>query len=196
MQATSVHYLKRILAGRWLVLLGAMGLVVPATAGSAAVPPQQIAHGPSQGHVAWQFLRAVLRADYPAAYGRLAPEVRRAISQNMFESAAQPLWKTGQRRNPEIQLYKLGVRLGERGFSQLFYSFSFEADSGLAKPPVLLEVTFRDTASRVVLGFSMHHFGSPIRPAASKGGPRSKLPVKGGARQKTTPKRAAPFTHK
>ena len=117
----------------------------------------------SQGQVAGQFLRAVLRADYPAAYGRLAPEVRRAVSLGRFAAAARPLWKSGQRRGPGIELYKLGVRLGDGGASRLFYSFSFAADSSLKVPSLLLEVTFRDTAARSVLGFGLQARKMPVR---------------------------------
>ena len=109
----------------------------------------------SQGQAAGQFLRAVLRADYARAYGRLAPEMRRSVSLARFAVAAQPLWKSGVRRSHAIQLYKLGLRLGDNGASRLFYSFSFAADSSLKVPSVLLEVTFWDTASRAILGFGV-----------------------------------------
>ncbi|GAB3874479.1 hypothetical protein GCM10028824_27790 [Hymenobacter segetis] len=111
----------------------------------------------SQGQAAGQFLRAVLRANYSAAYSRLAPEIRQGIGLARFTAAARPLWKSGQRpgRGTAIELYKLGVRLGDRGSARLFYSFSFAADSSLRIPSELLEVTFRDTASRAVLGFSL-----------------------------------------
>lgn len=110
-----------------------------------------------QGYTAGQFLRAVLRADYVTAYRFLAPEVRKSVSIYAFETAARPLWNTGQRRGPAIELYKLGVRLGDGQASRYFYSFSFAADSSLKTPPVLLEVTFRDTASRAVLGFGQRY---------------------------------------
>ena len=122
---------------------------------------QQPAHAPvriGQSQVATRFLRAVLRADYSAAYARLAPEVRRSVSLDRFTAAAQPLWQRAH-RHPEIQWYKLGVRLNDSA-SRLFYSFSLAADSSLKNPSVLLEVTFRDTASRSVLGFG-------LRPAAA-----------------------------
>ena len=122
---------------------------------------QQPAHAPArigQSQVAARFLRAVLRADYPAAYARLAPEVRRSVSLDRFTTAAQPLWQRAH-RHPEIQLYKLGVRLNGSA-SRLFYSFSLAFDSSLKTQSVLLEVTFRDTASRSVLGFG-------LRPAAA-----------------------------
>ena len=119
----------------------------------------------SQAQAAWQFLRAVLRADYRGAYGRLAPEVRRQVSLTHFQALARPLWKSGQPRSQEIELYKLGVRLGERGSAQLFYSFSFAADSAMKTPPVLLETTFRDTTSRMVLGFGLRYPKTPIKPS-------------------------------
>ncbi len=119
----------------------------------------------SQGQVAGQFLRAVLRADYVAAYGWLAPEVRQSIGLGRFEAAARPLWQSGQRRRQEIELYKLGVRLGDGGASRLFYSFAFAADSSLKPPSVLLEVTFRDTAARAVLGFGLRRAPAPAKAA-------------------------------
>lgn len=110
----------------------------------------------SQAQVAGQFLRAVLRANYAVAYASLAPEVRRAVRRSRFEAAARPLWAVGQqRRNRRIELYKLGLRLGDGGASRFFYAFRFAADSGRAMPGVQLEVTFRDTASRAVLGFGL-----------------------------------------
>ena len=79
--------------------------------------------------------------------------MRRGVSDARFGTLARPLWKTGQRQASALELYKLGVRLGEGGSSRLFYSFSFAADSALPRPSVVLEVTFRDTASRGVLSF-------------------------------------------
>jgi hypothetical protein len=108
-----------------------------------------------QAQAAGIFLRAVLRANYPAAYARLAPEVRQVFSLKQFAAAAQPIWKSGQRHGTGIELYKLGVRLGDRGSSRLFYSFSFAADSAMKTPSELLEVTFRDTAARAVLSFGL-----------------------------------------
>jgi hypothetical protein len=111
---------------------------------------------PTQAQVAYRFLSEVLRADYPAAYHRLAPEVQRALPSAAFATAAQPLQQLGQQRGPEIKLYKLGTRLSGRGKpGQWFYSFSFAKDSLLKPPPVLLEVTFRDTTARQVLGFGV-----------------------------------------
>ncbi|MFD2721171.1 hypothetical protein ACFST9_20820 [Hymenobacter monticola] len=117
-----------------------------------------------QAQAAGLFLRAVLRANYPAAYARLAPEVRQGLNLRQFAAAAQPIWKSGQRHGTGIELYKLGVRLGDRGGSRLFYTFSFAADSAMKSPSELLEVTFRDTAARSVLGFGLR--------STAKAGPR------------------------
>ncbi|GAB3636831.1 hypothetical protein GCM10027422_24210 [Hymenobacter arcticus] len=98
----------------------------------------------------------VLRAEYPAAYRRLAPEVRAAVPLAAFKVAAQPLWQAGQVRGVAVELYQIGARLGTgRGGNQWFCRFSFASDSARRPPPVLLEVTFRDTAARAVLGFGL-----------------------------------------
>ena len=146
--------------------LWACALAIPLVgvgSGSAQTLPSPAT---SQAQAAWQFLRAVLRADYRGAYGRLAPEVRQQVSLAHFQALARPLWKSGQPRRQEIELYKLGVRLGERGSAQLFYSFSFAADSAMKTPPILLETTFRDTTSRAVLGFGLRYPKNPIKPLA------------------------------
>ena len=97
----------------------ALGLVALATTGGArrstAAAPR-----PGQAYVAGQFLRAVLRGNYPDAYGRLAPEVRRSVSLARFETAARPLWKSGQQHGQRIALYQLGMRLGESGPGSCF----------------------------------------------------------------------------
>ncbi|MCI1189604.1 hypothetical protein MON38_19445 [Hymenobacter sp. DH14] len=149
-----------------LVALLAAGLLAqsPARSQRPSVAPRY-----SQGQVAGQFLRAVLRAEYATAYARLAPEVRRAVSPAAFETAARPLWRAGRRAAP-LELYKLGVRLGDGGASRLFYSFAFAADSALPQPSVLFEVTFRDTAARGVLGFGL---GRTARRVAPKAGANS-----------------------
>ncbi len=151
---------RRPLLRLWAVaLLAGLGLgFQPAPRARPAAPRR-----PSQGQAAGQFLRAVLRADYPTAYGRLAPEVRRGVPLARFAAAARPLWQAGQHRSREIELYKLGVRLGAGQASRLFYSFSFAADSARKTPPVLLEVTFRDTAARAVLDFALRHPRPPTR---------------------------------
>ena len=151
-------------ACRGLALLLAGGLLArgPASGQRLPAPPPY-----SQAQVAGQFLRAVLRAEYAAAYGRLAPEVRRAVSPTAFEAAARPMCKAGRRAAP-LELYKLGVRLGDGGASRLFYSFAFAADSVLPQPSVLFEVTFRDTAARGVLGFGLGRVARRVVPKAGK----------------------------
>ena len=121
-----------------------------AAAGQPGQPPRQ--PRPTQAQVARRFLLDVLRAEYPAAYRRLAPEVRAAMPPAAFKTAAQPLWQQGQARGAAVELYQVGTWLGE---SQWFCRFSFASDSARLPPPVLLEVTFRDTAARAVLGFGL-----------------------------------------
>jgi hypothetical protein len=144
----------------WAVVLGT---IVPF---SAAGQARRL----SQSQEAGQFLQAILRADYRTAYGHLAPEVRQGITLGQFAVVARPLWKAGQQSTPRIELYKLGMRLGDGSASRLFYDFSFAADSVRKPPLVLLEVTFRDTASRAVLGFSLR----PGRPLSKPGNPVGK----------------------
>lgn len=168
MQAAHGHRLLRSQSAEGLmrpktVCLMLVIYVALALGATGASRPIQTPHKLSQGQAAWQFLRAILRADYPVAYGRLAPEVQQAVSLRRFEAAARPLWKSGQRHRREIELYKLGVRLGDGGASRLFYTFSFAADSGLKMPSVLLEVTFRDTASRAILGFGLRAVKAPVK---------------------------------
>lgn len=111
---------------------------------------------PTQAQVARQFLVEILAQNYPVAYRRLAPEVRAAVPLPAFASAARPLWQQGQARGPAIELYQLGARLGNgRQRGQWFCRFAFAQDSARRPPPVLLEVTFRDTTARAVLGFSL-----------------------------------------
>ena len=143
----------------------ALGIIMPF---SAAGQARRL----SQSQAAGQFLQALLRADYRTAYGRLAPEVRQGITLGRFAVVARPLWKAGQRPTPRIELYKLGMRLGDGSASRLFYDFSFAADSVRKPPSVLLEVTFRDTASRAVLGFSLR-LGRPFsKPGNQVGKPK------------------------
>lgn len=135
-----------------LVALGVLGaaMLLAALSLSAQAP------APTQPQVARRFLLDVLRADYPAAYRRLAPEVQTKLPLVAFTRAARPLTQLGSRRGQAIELYKLGTWLGAPGTHEpWFYCFSFAQDS-LQKPPkVLLEVTFRDTATRQVLGFRL-----------------------------------------
>jgi hypothetical protein len=109
----------------------------------------------TQAQVARQFLVEILARNYPAAYRRLAPEVRTAVPLPAFSRAAQPVWQQGQVRGPAIELYQLGARLGDGRPSQWFCRFTFAQDSARRPPPVLLEVTFRDTTARTVLGFGL-----------------------------------------
>jgi hypothetical protein len=147
---------------RWQVL--AVAATVSVVGGVESSPlAAQVVRRPGQAQAAGQFLRAVLWADYQLAYGRLAPEVRQTITLSRFEAQARPLWKSGQRHGKAIELYKLGMRLSEHGASRLFYSFSFAADSSLKVPSALLEVTFRDTAARAVLGFGLRTTTLPVR---------------------------------
>jgi len=128
-----------------------VGLTLAASWAAVASPPV-----PTQAQVARQFLRAILRADYPSAYRRLAPEVRAAVPPAAFAAAAQPLWQQGQASGSAIELYQIGARLGDRRVqNQWFCRFAFARDSAHRPPPVLLEVTFRDTAARAVLGFDL-----------------------------------------
>lgn len=118
----------------------------------------QPAPKPTQAQVARRFLSEVLRADYPAAYQRLAPEVRTTLRPAAFEVAAQPLWHLGQQRGQAVELYKLGTWLREdNGHEPWFYRFSFASDSARRPPPLLLEVTFSDTTARQVLGFGVRN---------------------------------------
>lgn len=171
---TNVILMRRLVLARLrvLILLATAGLAWPAQvrAQLAAPAPRKA----KQGYTAAQFLQAVLRADYVTAYRGLAPEVRKSITINDFETAAQPLWKRGQRQGTAIELYKLGVRLADGESPRYFYSFSFAADSSLKIPSALLEVTFRDTASRAVLAFGLRY---PTAPPANKTKPSSKKPA-------------------
>ena len=118
----------------------------------------QPAPKPTQAQVARRFLSEVLRADYPAAYQRLAPEVRGTLRPAAFATAAQPLQHLGQQRGQAVELYKLGTWLSESGGHEpWFYRFSFASDSARRPPPVLLEVTFSDTTTRQVLGFGVRN---------------------------------------
>ncbi len=124
----------------------------------AATQPRQspLLPHPTQAQVARRFLREVVQGAYPAAYQRLAPEVQAKVPPKAFAAAAEPLRQLAQQRGQGMELYKLGTRLSSRGGrGQWFYSFSFANDSLRKPPPVLLEVTFRDTTARQVLGFGI-----------------------------------------
>jgi hypothetical protein len=132
--------------GGWPLLSAVVGL--------AAGLGLQSSPAPTQAQVAYRFLTEVQRADYPAAYQRLAPEVRATLPQAAFATAARPLWQLGRQRGRGINFYNFGTHLSEPGGSEpWFYRFSFAKDSLQKPPPVLLEVTFRDTTTRQVLDF-------------------------------------------
>ena len=115
---------------------------------------RQTPAAPTQAQVAHRFLGEVLRADYAAAYRRLAPEVRTILRPAAFTQTARQLQQLGQQRGRAVELYTLGTHLSEHGGHEpWFYRFSFAKDSLQKPPPVLLEVTFRDTTTRQVLGF-------------------------------------------
>ena len=121
--------------------------------GAPTVPPP----ANSQVQVSRQFLGALLRGNYSAAYGQLAPEVRRSLSVTHFRQLAQPVAAQGKRRGPAVELYKIGMRLDEVGKGgQPFVAWAWAADSASERrvPPQWLEVRFRDAAARQVSGFS------------------------------------------
>lgn len=125
-------------------------------------PAQTAAPRNSQVQVSRHFLRALLKSDYANAYAQLAPEVRQAVSAARFRELARPLAGRGKRRGPNIELYKMGMRLDESGpgqGGQLFVAWAWAADAASARrlPPEWLEVTFRDSAARQVLGFGLRH---------------------------------------
>jgi hypothetical protein len=136
--------------GSWPLLAAVVGLA----AGSGLQSPP----APTQAQVAYRFLTEVLRADYPAAYQRLAPEVHATLPRAAFATAARPLRQLGRQHGRAIELYTFGTHLSESGGSEpWFYRFSFAKDSIQKPPPVLLEVTFRDTTTRQVLGFRVRN---------------------------------------
>jgi hypothetical protein len=131
---------------RWLRLAGLLALV-PAF---VSAQPR-----PTQVQVARQFLLAILRGDYDQAYKQLAPEVSAAVTPARFRAAAQPLYAKGQGFKPSIDLYKLGLRIGEANDVRYFCSFMFKSDTLAPRPQVQLDVTFRDSAATHVLSFGL-----------------------------------------
>ncbi|AYA38474.1 hypothetical protein D3Y59_16305 [Hymenobacter oligotrophus] len=117
--------------------------------------------------IARQFLLAVLGGKYDDAYRMLAPEVKVSVSPVRFRAAAEPIYRQGQQRGAGIDLYRLGLRIGENDQVRWFYAFTFKSDS-LVKAPQQLDVSFRDSAATGVLEFRM------VPPAAesSPGSPR------------------------
>jgi hypothetical protein len=136
------HRLKCRLLLLTLLLLGL------STVGSWAAPP-------AQAYLARQFLLAVLRGRYAEAYRLLDPAVQAALSPRQFRQAAAPLYQRGQQAGPGgIELYRLGLRIGENDDVRWFYAFTFRRDS-VAPAPVQLDVTFRDSTATGVLEFRL-----------------------------------------
>ncbi|KUG06501.1 hypothetical protein ASU33_03860 [Solirubrum puertoriconensis] len=104
--------------------------------------------------IARRFLFAVLSGEYDKAYQMLAPEVKAGVSPARFRVAAEPIYLQGQQRGARIDLYRLGLRIGENDQVRWFYAFTFKSDS-LVKAPQQLDVSFRDSAATGVLEFRM-----------------------------------------
>jgi hypothetical protein len=118
------------------------------------VIPEVLAR-PSQVQVARQFLLAVLRGEYAAAYQLLTPETQASLTARQFRAAVQPLRAQAQRHGQPIDLYKLGYRIGELNDVRSFYSFMFKSDTLAARPQVQLDVTFRDSTATRILTFGL-----------------------------------------
>jgi hypothetical protein len=144
---TSAPILNRGWRHRVVLLIAVALLLVPG--------PMQAVPRPSQVQVARQFLLAVLRADYDHAYQLLAPEVSAAVSPARFREAARPLYDKGQQFQSSIDLYKLGLRIGEANDVRNFYSFMFKSDTLAPRPQVQLDVTFRDSTATRILSFGL-----------------------------------------
>ncbi|MGY2131372.1 hypothetical protein ACW9KT_04060 [Hymenobacter sp. HD11105] len=114
-----------------------------------------VAAQPSQIQVSRQFLLAVLRGDNAAAYKLLAPEISKTVSKKQFKEAVRPLYQQGRDFGQPIELYKLGLRLGEEATQRYFYAFTFKSDTLQTRPRVMLDVTFRDTTATRILSFGM-----------------------------------------
>ncbi|TYZ13282.1 hypothetical protein FY528_02390 [Hymenobacter lutimineralis] len=108
----------------------------------------------SQVQVARQFLLAVLRADYPTAYGFLEAGVAQRLTPVQFAAAMQPVYAQGQQFGPDFALYKLGLRLGEGNTIRPFCAFTFKSDTLAGAPHVQLDVSFRDSVATRILYFT------------------------------------------
>ncbi len=148
--------LLRMAAGmRQAALLATLLLLsaVPLTARAPQRPAQ------SQIQVARQFLLAVLAGNYPVAYSLLAPEVSQHVPLARFQATAQLLYQQGQRHQPTIDLYKLGFRISADNTTRSFVAFMFRSDTLAPRPQMQLDVTFRDSTARRILGFGLVPLG-------------------------------------
>jgi hypothetical protein len=141
---------------RTVLLLLLTLLSAPLSAATPAMLP------PTQIQVARRFLLAVLRGEFQAAHGMLAPEVGKALAPAQFRAAAMPIYRQGQHFGPTIDLYKLGFRLRDQQATQSFVAFMFKADTLAARPQAQLDVTFRDSTARQILSFGLVPLGKPV----------------------------------
>ncbi|MCR5888601.1 hypothetical protein LRS06_12670 [Hymenobacter sp. J193] len=125
-----------------------LGTALPATQAQTQTTP------PTQVQVARQFLQAVLRADYPAAYGLLDASVTQRITAARFAEVMRPVHAQAQHFGPGFDLYKLGLRLGEGGSVRYFCAFTFKKDTLAGAPHLQLDVSFRDSVATRVLYFT------------------------------------------
>lgn len=139
-----MYTLAQLTTRRSCWLLGVLLLLSSAT----------LAGPPAQAYLARQFLLAVLQGHFDQAYQQLAPETRQRLNRQQFRRAAAPLYARGKQAGPQIELYRLGLRLGEGDDAQWFYAFTFKRDSANVAPPQL-DVTFRDSAATQVLEFRL-----------------------------------------
>ncbi|WP_345222222.1 hypothetical protein [Hymenobacter koreensis] len=131
-----------------LLLVCLLITATPTAPADAATPATQV-------RVARNFCLAILRGEYAQAYALLAPEVRTGLTPARFQEVAQPLHEQGKRFGPTIDLYKLGVRIGDTDDSRFFYAFMFRSDTTAKVPKVQMDVTFRDSAATQVLSFTL-----------------------------------------
>jgi hypothetical protein len=118
------------------------------------VKPEQAPPRNTQVQATRQFLAAALRGD-TAAYKWLAPELRRQLGAAGVQQALGAVAAAGHRRGPEIELYKMGFQLEEDGTARPFVAYGWAADSAMRLKKEWLQVTFRDTAARLVQGFEV-----------------------------------------
>lgn len=109
----------------------------------------------SQVQVARRFLLAVVQGEWATAYSYLAPDVRQSITVEQLQVVAQPFRVQAGRYGKTIDLYKLGYRLRGAEAPEPFVAFSFRADTLRRVPHFQLDVTFRDSTSRQVAGFTL-----------------------------------------